>query len=794
VRRPHGQSRPDREAPPVFGPSAKLDVELELGFVIGARERDGRGRARGARAEHVFGVVLLNDWSARDLQAFESQPLGPFLGKSFATSISPWVTPMAALEPFRAAPLTPQEPAPADYLREEPWALDVALEIELNGEAIARTNARHLYWSVAQQIAHLTVNGASLRTGDLLGSGTISGPSAGARQPARALVERREPLALAGGASGRSSRTATRSSCAASRATARTRSRSPRCAAGSWRASAVALPKAIRRLTPDRVRDDPRLRALAVGTGVIPPRTMHSAGEAALLAELARGRRRVVEIGVFEGSSAIVLCDVLEPGAELHLIDPFGHQPNALREGAARTEWATRRVVERAARRTNGPRAAVARRLQRERREALDSAGRPRLHRRRPQRDRASRRTGTCGTRSSSRAGRCCFHDARESQPGGQGLRGPTAVVDRLFRGPRALLDWEIADESRSRRRVRYAPRAPRCDPAELNSRVRRAGAAPGVSRMRGSPRAGRTGAPTAPPGRTRGARARPSRSAARRRRCATTTRATRRRPSAASGSCGSAGSTRRSTVTAPPGDRSRLMVVEQTGRIMVVRGGRKLATPFLDIRSRDHVRRRAGPAVGRVPADYQRSGRFYVYYTSRTRTNRIVEYRRRERGPRERLDRARRADDAEPRAEPQRRLMLFGPTGSCTSGPATAAGRTTSTAGAATRRTSARCSARCCASTRGVGRPAVPIPSSNPFVARAGARGEIYAYGLRNPGGSRSTAAPATCRSATSARNASRRSTSPAAAAARGANFGWRPWEGRRRNFDEPAPGAVFR
>jgi fumarylacetoacetase len=175
VRRPRGQSRPDREAPPVFGPSAKLDVELELGFVVGTPSTMGEPVAVDRALEHVFGVVLLNDWSARDLQAFESQPLGPFLGKSFATSISPWVTPMTALAPFRAAPFEPQEPAPAEYLREEPWALDIALEVELNGERVAATNARHLYWSVAQQIAHLTVNGAAMRTGDLLGSGTISG-------------------------------------------------------------------------------------------------------------------------------------------------------------------------------------------------------------------------------------------------------------------------------------------------------------------------------------------------------------------------------------------------------------------------------------------------------------------------------------------------------------------------------------------------------------------------------------------------------------------------------------------
>ena len=201
VRRPRGQSRPDRDAPPVYGPSAKLDVELELGFVVGVPSAIGDPVPVGGALDHVFGVVLLNDWSARDLQAFESQPLGPFLGKSFATSISPWVTPMAALEPFRAAPLTPQEPAPQAYLREEPWALDIALEIELNGERIARTNARHLYWSVAQQIAHLTVNGAAMRAGDLLGSGTISGPE---RSERGSLLELSwngaEPLTLPGGA------------------------------------------------------------------------------------------------------------------------------------------------------------------------------------------------------------------------------------------------------------------------------------------------------------------------------------------------------------------------------------------------------------------------------------------------------------------------------------------------------------------------------------------------------------------------------------------------------------------
>jgi fumarylacetoacetase len=130
-------------------------------------------------AEHVFGVVLVNDWSARDIQAWEYVPLGPFLGKSFQTSISAWVTPLALLEQRRVeAP--PQEPAPLPYLAGgRDWALDLDLEVELNGEVISRGNARTLYWTMPQQLAHATVNGASLRTGDLMASGTISGPELG---------------------------------------------------------------------------------------------------------------------------------------------------------------------------------------------------------------------------------------------------------------------------------------------------------------------------------------------------------------------------------------------------------------------------------------------------------------------------------------------------------------------------------------------------------------------------------------------------------------------------------------
>ena len=171
IRRPHGHRKAGD-----FGPSQKLDFELELGFVIGRPSHLGEPVPVERALEHVFGLVLLNDWSARDVQAWESQPLGPFLAKSFATSISPWIVPLQALEPH-LVPAPPQDPEPLPYLRTTgDWALDIALEVELNGEIISRTNARNLYWNVAQQIAHLTSNGASLRTGDLLASGTISGP------------------------------------------------------------------------------------------------------------------------------------------------------------------------------------------------------------------------------------------------------------------------------------------------------------------------------------------------------------------------------------------------------------------------------------------------------------------------------------------------------------------------------------------------------------------------------------------------------------------------------------------
>ncbi|HYM57710.1 MAG TPA: fumarylacetoacetase [Solirubrobacteraceae bacterium] len=199
VTRPSGQAKEPDAAAPVFGPSRRLDFELELGFVIGAPSRLGEPVPAERATEHVFGVVLVNDWSARDIQAWESRPLGPFLGKSFATSVGAWVVPLDALEPYKV-PAPPQEPEPLPYLREEPWAYDVELEIELQGQVVSRTSARNLYWSVAQQIAHLTINGASLRTGDLLASGTVSGPEKRSRGSLLELSwNGSDPLELADG-------------------------------------------------------------------------------------------------------------------------------------------------------------------------------------------------------------------------------------------------------------------------------------------------------------------------------------------------------------------------------------------------------------------------------------------------------------------------------------------------------------------------------------------------------------------------------------------------------------------
>jgi fumarylacetoacetase len=179
IVRPSGQARGSDDEAPRFGPSRRLDIELELGFVVGVGSRLGEPVSATAFRDHVFGVVLVNDWSARDIQAWEYQPLGPFLGKSFATSIGAWVTPLALLED-RFVPAPEQDPAPLPYLRVDgDWALDLELEVELSGTIVSRSNARGLYWTMPQQLAHATVNGASLRTGDLFASGTISGPDRG---------------------------------------------------------------------------------------------------------------------------------------------------------------------------------------------------------------------------------------------------------------------------------------------------------------------------------------------------------------------------------------------------------------------------------------------------------------------------------------------------------------------------------------------------------------------------------------------------------------------------------------
>ena len=174
VIRPTGQ-RASAEGP-VTGPSVRLDIEAEVGFVVGVPSALGDRVSVDDFADHVFGVVLVNDWSARDIQAWEYQPLGPFLGKSFATSVSAWVTPLDALgDAFVPAP--EQDPPVVDYLRDVPHlGLDLRLAVEWNGERVSEPPFASMYWTPAQQLAHLTVNGASLRTGDLYASGTVSGP------------------------------------------------------------------------------------------------------------------------------------------------------------------------------------------------------------------------------------------------------------------------------------------------------------------------------------------------------------------------------------------------------------------------------------------------------------------------------------------------------------------------------------------------------------------------------------------------------------------------------------------
>ncbi|WP_306514470.1 fumarylacetoacetase [Janibacter hoylei] len=200
VPRPKGL-RPEEGGTPSFGPSRRLDIEAEMGFVVGGSAPEGEVSVAQAAAEHLFGAVLFNDWSARDIQAFEYVPLGPYLGKSFASSISLWVVPWEALAAARVAP-PEREHALADYLDEggEPWALDITMEVELDGEVVSHPPYRTMYWTAPQMVAHMSVGGASLRPGDFFGSGTVSGEGRDQRGSFMELSwGGKEPLVLADG-------------------------------------------------------------------------------------------------------------------------------------------------------------------------------------------------------------------------------------------------------------------------------------------------------------------------------------------------------------------------------------------------------------------------------------------------------------------------------------------------------------------------------------------------------------------------------------------------------------------
>ncbi len=205
VRRPMGQTRPDESKPPIFGPSRLVDFELEMGYFIGPGNELGTPIPVERAHEHLFGMVLVNDWSARDIQKWEYVPLGPFLAKNFATTISPWVVSLQALEPFRCAG-PKQEPSPLPYLQTTGnMAYDIALEVSLQpegGEAerICLSNFKYMYWNIAQHVAHHTVTGCNLRPGDLLASGTISGPTPDSYGSMLELAWRgTKPIELAGG-------------------------------------------------------------------------------------------------------------------------------------------------------------------------------------------------------------------------------------------------------------------------------------------------------------------------------------------------------------------------------------------------------------------------------------------------------------------------------------------------------------------------------------------------------------------------------------------------------------------
>jgi fumarylacetoacetase len=207
VRRPMGQAKADDTDRPTYGPSRLMDFELEMGFFVGPGNPLGEPIPIADAMDHIFGMVLLNDWSARDIQKWEYVPLGPFLGKNFATTISPWVVTMEALEPFRCAGPAQDEPKPLDYLANPgEYAYDIHLEVRLHTQmmtepaTIATSNFKYMYWSICQQLAHHTVNGCNARPGDLYGSGTISGPAKRERGSMLELAWRgTEPIELPNG-------------------------------------------------------------------------------------------------------------------------------------------------------------------------------------------------------------------------------------------------------------------------------------------------------------------------------------------------------------------------------------------------------------------------------------------------------------------------------------------------------------------------------------------------------------------------------------------------------------------
>lgn len=200
IKRPSGQTKGANDPAPAFGPTQELDFELEMGFYVSGSTQMGDCLPIDQAQDHILGFVLVNDWSARDVQRWEYQPLGPFLAKSFATSISPWVVLPEALEPFRVA-AQPQDPPVLPHLQAaNPMVYDIVLEVDLNGSRICNSNSKHLYWSFDQQLAHQCSNGTPVEAGDLYASGTISGPEEGTYGSLLELTWRGTKPVLVGGA------------------------------------------------------------------------------------------------------------------------------------------------------------------------------------------------------------------------------------------------------------------------------------------------------------------------------------------------------------------------------------------------------------------------------------------------------------------------------------------------------------------------------------------------------------------------------------------------------------------